>query len=115
MRSGRSGRRLQRMLSSRSRTRSPTTTWYARPTTGRCHRRAHVPTFQRDAWNNEMSNDACIFCRIVANQATANILYRDQQVTAFRDMRPAGPTHLLIVPNKHIDSLNQLKDEDEGL
>ncbi len=62
-----------------------------------------------------MSNDACIFCRIVANQATANILYRDQQVTAFRDMNPMGPTHLLIVPNKHIDSLNALQDEDESL
>lgn len=62
-----------------------------------------------------MSNDSCVFCQIVANQATANILYRDQQVTAFRDAHPVGPTHLLIVPNKHIDSLNDLQDEDEGL
>lgn len=62
-----------------------------------------------------MSNDSCVFCRIVANQATANILYRDQQVTAFRDTHPVGPTHLLIVPNKHIDSLNDLQDEDEAL
>lgn len=62
-----------------------------------------------------MSNDACIFCQIVANQATANILYRDQQVTAFRDLHPTGPTHLLIVPNRHIDSLNDLGDEDETL
>jgi histidine triad (HIT) family protein len=62
-----------------------------------------------------MSNGACIFCRIVANQATANILYRDQQVTAFRDLHPQASTHLLIVPNKHIDSLNAMQDEDEGL
>ncbi|HTP00876.1 MAG TPA: histidine triad nucleotide-binding protein [Anaerolineales bacterium] len=62
-----------------------------------------------------MSNDSCVFCRIVANQATANILYRDQQVTAFRDSNPVGPTHLLIVPNKHIDSLNDLQDEDDSL
>ena len=62
-----------------------------------------------------MSNDACIFCRIVANQTSANILYRDQQVTAFRDLHPQGPTHLLIVPNRHIDSLNDLRDEDEAL
>ena len=62
-----------------------------------------------------MSNDACIFCRIVANQATANILYRDEQVTAFRDTRPVGPTHLLIVPNKHIDSLNTIQEEDDAL
>lgn len=62
-----------------------------------------------------MSNDSCIFCRIVANQATANILYRDQQVTAFRDLHPQGPTHLLIVPNRHIDSLNDMQAEDEAL
>ncbi len=62
-----------------------------------------------------MNNQACIFCQIVANQATANILYRDQQVTAFRDLHPMGPTHLLIVPNRHIDSLNDLQDEDESL
>ncbi len=62
-----------------------------------------------------MSNDGCIFCRIVANQATANILYRDQQVTAFRDAHPVAPTHLLIVPNRHIESLNDLQEEDDGL
>jgi histidine triad (HIT) family protein len=62
-----------------------------------------------------MLNDACAFCRIVANQATANILYRDQLVTAFRDAHPVGPTHLLIVPNKHIESLNELQEEDESL
>ncbi len=62
-----------------------------------------------------MNHVPCIFCQIVANQATANILYRDQQVTAFRDVHPVGPTHLLIVPNRHIDSLNDLGDEDEAL
>ncbi len=62
-----------------------------------------------------MSNDGCIFCRIVANQATANILYRDQTVTAFRDSHPVASTHLLIVPNRHIESLNGLGDEDDGL
>ncbi len=62
-----------------------------------------------------MSNDACIFCRIVANQATANILYRDQTVTAFRDAHAVAPTHLLIVPNRHIETLNDLGDEDDGL
>ena len=62
-----------------------------------------------------MVNDGCVFCRIVTNQTSANILYRDQQVTAFRDLHPVGPTHLLIVPNKHIDSLNDLQDDDEAL
>ncbi len=62
-----------------------------------------------------MGLGSCVFCQIVANQTSANILYRDQQVTAFRDAHPVGPTHLLIVPNKHINSLNELQDEDEDL
>jgi histidine triad (HIT) family protein len=62
-----------------------------------------------------MNNETCLFCQIVNNQTTANILYRDQQVTAFRDAHPAGPTHLLIVPNKHIESLNDIQDEEESL
>ncbi len=62
-----------------------------------------------------MSNDGCIFCRIVINQSTANILYRDQTVTAFRDAHPVGATHLLIVPNRHIESLNDVQEEDEAL
>ena len=62
-----------------------------------------------------MNAEGCVFCQIVSNQTLANILYRDQQVTAFRDARPMGPTHLLIVPNRHIESLNDMQDEDEGL
>lgn len=62
-----------------------------------------------------MSNEPCIFCQIVNNQATANILYRDQLVTAFRDTHAVAPAHLLIVPNKHIESLNDMQDEDEAL
>jgi len=57
----------------------------------------------------------CIFCKIVQNEAPANIVYRDGQVTAFRDIHPAAPTHILIVPNRHIDSVNDLRPEDEAL
>ena len=59
--------------------------------------------------------DSCIFCNIVSNDAKATILYRDEQVTAFRDAHPVGPTHILIVPNKHIESVNALGPEDEPL
>jgi len=55
----------------------------------------------------------CLFCRIVNNEAPSTIVYRDEQVTAFRDIHPAAPTHILIVPNRHIDSLNDLLPEDE--
>jgi len=59
--------------------------------------------------------DIWIFCKIVSNEAKADIVYRDEQVTAFRDIHPAAPTHILIVPNKHIDSINKLEVEDEQL
>ncbi len=59
--------------------------------------------------------DSCIFCKIVLNEAKATIVYRDEQVTAFQDTRPVAPTHILIVPNKHIESVGALAAEDEQL
>ena len=59
--------------------------------------------------------DSCIFCKIVVNEAKATIVYRDEQVTAFRDTHPVAPTHILIVPNKHIESAGALEAEDEQL
>ncbi len=56
---------------------------------------------------------SCIFCKIISNEAKGTIVYRDEQVTAFRDIHPAGPTHILIVPNRHIDSVDVLQPEDE--
>lgn len=58
---------------------------------------------------------SCIFCKIVSNEAKATIVYRDQQVTAFRDVNPVAPTHILIVPNRHIESVETLEAEDEQL
>lgn len=60
-------------------------------------------------------SDSCIFCRIVSDEAKASIVYRDEQVTAFRDMHPVAPTHILLVPNKHIDSVGVLDPGDEQL
>jgi len=57
----------------------------------------------------------CIFCKIVNNEMPAAVIYRDAQVTAFRDIHPAAPTHILIVPNRHIDSVSALTAEDESL
>ena len=59
--------------------------------------------------------DSCIFCKIVSNEAKATIVYRDEQVTAFRDIHPVAPTHILIVPNRHIESVNALEAKDEQL
>lgn len=57
----------------------------------------------------------CIFCKIIKGDIQGNIVYRDEQATAFRDINPAAPTHILIVPNKHIDSVNMLIVDDEPL
>lgn len=60
-------------------------------------------------------SDPCHFCKIISDDAKATIVYRDGQVTAFRDIHPVAPTHILIVPNKHIESVNALESEDEQL
>jgi histidine triad (HIT) family protein len=57
----------------------------------------------------------CIFCKIVSGSAPAQVLFRDEQATAFRDIHPVAPSHVLIVPNKHITSVNEVAPEDEPL
>ena len=57
----------------------------------------------------------CIFCSIVSGKASATIVYKDEVVTAFLDIHPVAPTHILIVPNKHIASVNEIQPEDEPL
>ena len=57
----------------------------------------------------------CLFCKIVSGEIKGTIVFRDDQATAFRDINPVGPTHILIVPNRHIVSLNTLEDNDEQL
>lgn len=58
-----------------------------------------------------MAAEVCVFCDIVAGKASAAILYRDERVAAFRDARPKAPVHVLIVPVRHIASLNDLPAE----
>ena len=57
----------------------------------------------------------CIFCKIVDGQAPATVVYKDEAVTAFLDTHPVAPTHILIVPNKHIASVNEIHPKDESL
>ena len=57
----------------------------------------------------------CIFCNIVNRLAPATIIYQDEEITAFQDIHPVAPTHILIVPNKHITSVNEIQSEDEPL
>ena len=52
----------------------------------------------------------CIFCKIVAGKVPSEIVYQDEEVFAFRDISPQTPTHVLIVPKRHIPSLSDLSE-----
>jgi histidine triad (HIT) family protein len=60
-----------------------------------------------------MRDMSTIFAKIIAGELPADIVYQDELVTAFRDIHPAAPTHILIVPNKEIPTVNDLTPEDE--
>lgn len=57
----------------------------------------------------------CIFCRIIAGEVPGEIIYQDERVIVFPDINPKAPTHLLIVPKKHIPSLAHLSETDSPL
>jgi histidine triad (HIT) family protein len=59
-------------------------------------------------------SSACIFCRIVAGEAEASLVYRDEAVTAFMDAHPVAEGHLLVVPNRHASGLADLDEADAG-
>ena len=59
--------------------------------------------------------DNCIFCKIVAKQIPAKIVYEDDDVIAFNDINPAAAVHLLIVPKKHIATLADCTSVDQTL
>jgi histidine triad (HIT) family protein len=59
--------------------------------------------------------DDCLFCRIVAGQIPSEIVYRDELVTAFRDIQPQAPVHVLIVPNEHVTSTNDLESDHDAV
>ena len=57
----------------------------------------------------------CVFCQIVAGKIPSETLYQDEEVIAFRDINPLAPTHVLIIPKRHILSLVQLTDDEMPL
>ncbi|HEX9160657.1 MAG TPA: histidine triad nucleotide-binding protein [Thermoanaerobaculia bacterium] len=59
-------------------------------------------------------NDRCLFCRIASGEIPAKKVYEDDDVVAFHDINPQAPTHVLIVPRKHIASLDEMSDADVG-
>ena len=57
----------------------------------------------------------CLFCRIIKREIPASIVYEDDRLLAFNDINPQGPTHVLVVPKRHIESLNTLEPGDDAI
>lgn len=57
----------------------------------------------------------CIFCKIIKGEIPSTKVYEDEKILAFKDINPAAPIHILVIPKKHIKSLVELEKEDEIL
>ena len=57
----------------------------------------------------------CIFCKIIAGDIPSTKVYEDELVYAFRDINPQAPTHILVIPKAHIDSVNGITDENSAV
>jgi histidine triad (HIT) family protein len=57
----------------------------------------------------------CLFCKILKGEIPASIIYEDDRLIAFKDINPQAPLHALVVPKRHIASLNELAPEDDAL
>ena len=56
----------------------------------------------------------CLFCKIIAGEIPADIVYESESMLAFRDINPQAPTHVLIIPRKHIATINDIERNDAG-
>ncbi|MFC1946675.1 histidine triad nucleotide-binding protein [Chloroflexota bacterium] len=59
--------------------------------------------------------DDCIFCEIIAGDIPSEVLYRDDEVIAFRDVNPVAPTHILIIPVEHLATTRDIPDDNPSL
>ena len=57
----------------------------------------------------------CLFCKIIKREIPASIVYEDDRVLAFNDINPQASTHVLVVPKKHIATLNDLQSGDDAI
>lgn len=58
---------------------------------------------------------SCVFCKIIKGEIPTNFVYQDEALVAFRDINPKAPIHVLIVPKKHIDKLQDISDNETAL
>ena len=57
----------------------------------------------------------CLFCKMISGEIKPDTVYEDENVLAFRDISPQAPLHFLVIPKRHISTLNDLDDEDAKL
>lgn len=57
----------------------------------------------------------CLFCKIASGEINAKVVYEDQDALAFLDLNPQAPTHVLVIPRKHVDRLTEAQDADAEL
>jgi histidine triad (HIT) family protein len=57
----------------------------------------------------------CLFCKIANGEIDADVVFKDDEIVAFRDINPQGPTHVLIVPRRHTATLNDLTEKDASV
>lgn len=57
----------------------------------------------------------CVFCKIVKGEIPAEIVFEDEDILAFKDIHPVAPIHIVVIPKKHIESVNDLKEGDIDL
>ena len=72
------------------------------------------PKLETNQINLTMTEET-LFTKIVKGEIPADILFQDDRATAFRDIHPQAPSHILIIPNKPIPSVNDISEEDEAL
>ena len=60
------------------------------------------------------TNSDCLFCKILAGDIPADIIYESDTAIAFRDINPQAPTHVLIIPRKHISTINEITVDDQA-
>jgi len=60
-------------------------------------------------------SENCIFCKIISGDIASEFLFQDEALVAFKDIKPIAPVHVLIVPKKHVRSINDLTAGDEAL
>jgi histidine triad (HIT) family protein len=62
-----------------------------------------------------MSANECLFCRVIAGDVPATIVHQDERCVAIRDINPQAPTHVLVLPREHMESLDDATQKDEAL